>query len=198
MSDMTFYVHGEWENEPDFEEFVHAELPCLVVRTDMGHLCGYVGVPPGHPAYPTKLEDMNTTMREGLPDFRDEEKWMIEPNPDAPEHMIDISYQDLDVEVHGGLTWSELGDEYRGRRKGFKWFGFDCAHVGDYLPPTDEKIAEINARFPMNHRKEEYKNWSYVRKEVEHLAEQLAAMWQPPDYEKWKEDISKAETVKEL
>ncbi len=32
---------GEWDSEPDREEFRHAGFPCLVVRGPMGALCGY-------------------------------------------------------------------------------------------------------------------------------------------------------------
>ena len=33
-------------------------------------------------------------------------------------------YNDIEVEIHGGLTFSEsINDEY--------WIGFDCAHYGD-------------------------------------------------------------------
>ncbi len=198
MSDMTFYVRGEWEDEPDSEEFVHAELPCLVVRTDMGHLCGYVGVPKGHPAYPPKTRDANETMRKGLRDFRDESKWAIEPRPDAKERIIDVSYEDLDVDVHGGLTFGDMGDDYMGRRKGFKWLGFDCAHGFDFIPATNADVARINAKFPLSRNMEKYRNWEYVKREVIHLAEQLAAMWQPPDYKEWLKDIQEATTVKDL
>ena len=34
-----------------------------------------------------------------------------------------LNYDDVDVDVHGGLTFSENG-----------WFGFDCAHAGDLVP----------------------------------------------------------------
>ena len=198
MSDMTFYVRGEWENEPDSEEFVHAELPCLVVRTDMGHLCGYVGVPKGHPAYPAKIRDINAAMREGLQNPKDKSKWILKPHPDAPERIIDISYEDLDVNVHGGLTFSSMGDNYRGRQEGFKWYGFDCAHSGDFLPATNPEVIKINAKFPLAHGNEIYRNWEYVKQEVMNLAEQLAAMWQPPDYKEWLKDVKEATTVKEL
>lgn len=41
---------GPWVDEPDRYEFRHKGLPCLVTRHPvMGHLCGYVAVPPGHP-----------------------------------------------------------------------------------------------------------------------------------------------------
>lgn len=41
-------------------------------------------------------------------------------------------YTELDIAVHGGLTFSDRGDgQYLDRRHW--WFGFDCAHYGDTL-----------------------------------------------------------------
>lgn len=41
---------GPWLDEPDRVEFRHMGLPCLITRNpEMGSLCGYVAVPPGHP-----------------------------------------------------------------------------------------------------------------------------------------------------
>lgn len=40
---------------------------------------------------------------------------------DHPWHGKD--YDDIDVEVHGGLTFASYG-----------WIGFDCLHCGDYWP----------------------------------------------------------------
>ena len=37
----------------------------------------------------------------------------------------DKDYTDLPIEVHGGLTYGQFGED------GLKWFGFDCAHAGD-------------------------------------------------------------------
>lgn len=43
---------GAWQDEPDRLEWRHASgLPCLILRSDLGALCGYVGVPPAHPLY---------------------------------------------------------------------------------------------------------------------------------------------------
>jgi len=43
---------SEWLDEPDEEEFEHDGLKCLILRhRELGHLCGYVGVPKGHPCY---------------------------------------------------------------------------------------------------------------------------------------------------
>lgn len=41
---------GPWDDEPDRVEWRYRGLPCLIVRTEQGALCGYVGVPSGHPA----------------------------------------------------------------------------------------------------------------------------------------------------
>lgn len=36
-------VYEEWETESDELQFEHAGLRCLVLRAELGHLCGYVG-----------------------------------------------------------------------------------------------------------------------------------------------------------
>lgn len=41
-----------WETEPNQRDFEHAGFQCHIMRTRrMGHLCGYVDVPEGHPWY---------------------------------------------------------------------------------------------------------------------------------------------------
>jgi hypothetical protein len=40
---------GPWKREPDAATFQHAGLLCAVIRASMGHWCGYVLVPKGHP-----------------------------------------------------------------------------------------------------------------------------------------------------
>lgn len=151
-----FAVRGEWEQEPDKEEFVHAELPCRLLRhPDLGHLCGYVGVPPAHPC-------------------------------------SGKGYDDVEVEVHGGLTFAREGGGRPELPEDFWRFGFDCAHYGDYSPPTDERAQAIHLEVTgrIGPRSDEiYRNWSYVRQETEHLAEQLGQMMQPPSYEEWKKQL---------
>ena len=36
---------GEWQNEPDTDQFLYRYHDCLVLRNDVGALCGYVRVP---------------------------------------------------------------------------------------------------------------------------------------------------------
>ncbi len=174
MSDQKFCVAGEWEDEPDRESFVHAELPCLILRAVGrgigGHLNGYVGVPKRHPSSGSKMKNIGSFM-----------------GRDGP--IADVKYEDLEenVHVHGGLTFSGEGDGEL-RPTGFYWFGFDCAHAGDYSPPTNPAVHKIHVDVtgrtgPSDY--ETYRNIEYVRGQVKHLAEQLAAMWQPPSYEDW-------------
>lgn len=133
---------GPWQSEPDRIDFRHAGLACFVQRNHMGVLCGYVGVPEGHPAHGK-------------------------------------SYDDVDVDVHGGLTYArechgsvchvpEPGEPDR-----VWWFGFDCGHAWDLMPcgSSPELLSKgIDIRFGT------YRDLAFARAEVERLAEQLAAI----------------------
>lgn len=146
---------GPWRSEPDKAQWIDAEtgLDCLIVRNRHGSLCGYVGVPEGHPNF---AED----------------------------------YDDVDVNVHGGLTFSELclgvaADAEAteichvpaaGRPDHVWWFGFDCAHAFDLAPGMEALLRSVpnlpqregDVRFH-----DTYRDWEYVVGEVRHLAKQL-------------------------
>lgn len=50
--DKSKWQEGPWQSEPDKKQWLDKATgyPCLIVRQiKMGHLCGYVGVPSGHP-----------------------------------------------------------------------------------------------------------------------------------------------------
>lgn len=52
--DKSEWLQGPWMDEPDRVEWRSEgtpRLPCLIVRGPRGALCGYVGVPEGHPYY---------------------------------------------------------------------------------------------------------------------------------------------------
>jgi hypothetical protein len=51
--DRTGWPSGPWDDEPDSETWVDetTEFPCRILRTDLGHLCGYAGVPRLHPYF---------------------------------------------------------------------------------------------------------------------------------------------------
>lgn len=150
--DKSTWKAGPWHDEPDKMQFPDEAtgLPCLIVRGPSGALCGYVGVPEAHPLFG---EDY------GLPD----------------------------VEVHWGLTYADRcqphgDDEARGichvpdegEPDHVWWFGFDCAHSGDYTPSTS--AMEIRHACFAQGPFEEYRTIAYVKSEVRGLARQLAAL----------------------
>ena len=49
--DKSNWAKGEWDNEPDRVDFIHASYSCFILRNAHGNWCGYVGVPNGHPNY---------------------------------------------------------------------------------------------------------------------------------------------------
>lgn len=125
---------GPWTTEPDRAEFFHAGLPCVIQRVpELFHLCGYVGVPPGHPL-----------------------------------HGRNYNETERDIEVHGGLTFSDDSSSSIGQngQDDHWWFGFDCAHLGDFCPYKDQVLV----------LHEEYRDIAYVKAETCRLADQLAAI----------------------
>jgi hypothetical protein len=57
---------GEWDGEPDRVEWRSGDLPCLIVRGPLGALCGYVGMPPGHPWHGKDYGEVDVSIHGGL------------------------------------------------------------------------------------------------------------------------------------
>jgi len=81
-------------------------------------------------------------------------------------------YDDVDVEVHGGLTYADEDKETG------EWvFGFDCAHGGDFSPKilaTLMKYTEMDTEsIDFKMRTEIYRTFEWVKAEVCSLARQL-------------------------
>lgn len=76
--------------------------------------------------------------------------------------LFEKDYHDItDLEVHGGITY---GNPLKGK-EGYWFFGFDCAHFGDFCP--------IHPNLFLNG---DYRNLSYVQKECASLAKQLKVL----------------------
>jgi hypothetical protein len=133
VRDRSDWLKGEWDNEPDRVDFIHAGFSCFIMRNTLGNWCGYVGVPKEHPHY-------------------------------------EKSYNDVDVDVHGGLTYADkcMGHICHIPAPGMPddvwWLGFDTAHSGDSGP------SKMMNRFDFGGT---YKNMAYVTNETKKLAEQL-------------------------
>lgn len=91
------------------------------------------------------------------------------------------NYMDVDMEVHGGLTYAQIEPCVEHEDGIGWWFGFDCAHAGDAFYDPDQPsqfITEMRAKHPGLFESSPYEHfWSYeeVVEETERLAAQLAA-----------------------
>jgi hypothetical protein len=164
--DKSAWQPGVWQDEPDKAQWYDdgTGFPCLIVRGPHGALCGYVGVRPGHPWHGMNYDSIETA--------------------DKDEYGFSGPF------VHGGLTFSgpcSHGDDPSrgichvpapGDTDNVWWLGFDCAHAGDY---TDMKYDDgWRERFPADD--DVYRDFAYVRAEIESLARQAASATGDPTY----------------
>lgn len=72
-------------------------------------------------------------------------------------------YDNLDIDVHGGITFGQQGNATLWNDPDLYWFGFDTAHAGDWVNYSDR---------PTDHR------WtlSEVVNETENMAKQFSEM----------------------
>lgn len=146
--DKSKWGAGPWQDEPDKMQWQDEAtgLPCLIVRAPWtGALCGYVGVPQGHPAYGQDYYSLNVDVHGGLT-FADK-------------------CQTSQDEAHGVCHVPATGEP-----DNVWWLGFDCNHCGDFAPVLDAMRATSNLQFS----DETYRDIEYVKNEVEQLALQLS------------------------
>ena len=110
-------------------------------------------------------------------------RWMILANPlgfrcgymQVPEGhpWYGKSYDDLhDVDVHGGLTFSEMVKEGNTLFPGY-WIGFDCGHSMDaHDPACADHESDIEVFFLINHGGGKIRTLEYVQAECCKLCDQ--------------------------
>lgn len=104
--DKTGWADGPWMRESDrIELSVNCQYPCLILRSNIGHLCGYVAVDKSHPSFGRAYSDVAVTCHGGLT-FGENGKTL-------PAKWF-----------HSKVTKTE----------DVHWFGFDCGHICDYSP----------------------------------------------------------------
>jgi hypothetical protein len=97
--------------------------------------------------------------------------------PGHPMHSK--HYDDVPVEVHGGLTFGRIEPCAHEDGTGY-WFGFDCAHYDDAsydplnLPDYQREFRAKHPEFDHLHEMEHYWTQREVEIETERLARQLA------------------------
>jgi len=83
----------------------------------------------------------------------------------------ELGYNDMnDIEVHGGLTYSEVDDERQ-----LHVFGFDAGHGGDYSPGLALTMLKVTGEFNSvsSGERSTYRTWAYVKENVLSLCNQL-------------------------
>lgn len=153
-------------------EFYHNGYKCVVVFSDLGFRCGYVGIPKNHYLY--KKSYSNKCLN--FSDIKNEElkKRGIIPllTFQCQEDKSKVS-PDLYFNVHGGVTYSgKLSDVLN---DDLWYFGFDCGHADD---KPDIRSAE---EYGMNNevigflytKTGKVRTQDYVESECRSLAEQL-------------------------
>ena len=109
--------------------------------------------------------------------------------PDHPWHGK--HYDDIDADVHGGLTYSNKCQETAteddgichvpepGREHDIWWVGFDCAHGQDYCPEMEAGVKAMGMPTITDELhgwwKPTYKTVAYVEDQIRSLAQQARA-----------------------
>lgn len=144
MTAMKLPAKGPWVNEPDAQECVVEDMICALQRNPSGAWCGYVAV-------------------------------------DRVSRLFGVPYDafsEQGIDVHGGLTFSGHRNAITIAGKTWApnelwWFGFDCAHAGDFVPAFAELVGHIPNGFGAY---DVYRDINYAAQESFKLARQLRDM----------------------
>lgn len=165
-----------WHYEPDRLSGVDdvTGYATQVARGPGGHLCGYVGVPAGHPWFGKSYSDKVDVPQSVIERPIDMDKVGVInlfcarlSAEDASNGRLDIV---LAIDVHGGLTYAASKAPFC-EPDGLWWFGFDCAHAGDLTPTYAARYGSSGGV---------YRDLGYVQSEIASLAKQLAAFAPSP------------------
>lgn len=53
---------GPWNDEPDLLQFTELGFACSIEKKSMGHLCGYVDLPPKHPDFGKHYDNIDVNV----------------------------------------------------------------------------------------------------------------------------------------
>src|SRR4026208_2575071 len=112
-----------WDNEPNRCVFSYKGYRCIVRRTDLGHLCGYVGLPPDHKYFEKNYDDVPVDCHGGLTfsDFwtardygnnidpsDDDGNWYIGFDAAHAWDLVPYSHLQLPSDLRGGNTYKDM------------------------------------------------------------------------------------------
>lgn len=189
-ADKSEWGEGPWQNEPDKVQWLDPETnyPCLIVRNQLGALCGYVGVPDGHPCRGKDGHDCSgieahggLTFAGGCMDLS-RDHWIRharfvrsdQTKAEAKRHPKGDYAKEMREWGHVIGDYNKWREQWEARAVCHKvepgesdniwWLGFDCAHAWDFIP---------GLTFHQSRQEEVYRDIAYVTTECEKLAKQL-------------------------
>ena len=138
-----------------------AGFRAVVLMGSLGHRCGYVGVPPGHPLHGIEYSSPCAALQEVSDEEGIGQRGIIPLVIAAcnPDRML---APDVVFDVHGGITYSGEGDYPV--PSDLWWFGFDCAHHGDAPDLGSRRYGDCGGV---------HRSLEYCEQQCESLAEQL-------------------------
>jgi hypothetical protein len=152
LDDKSTWGDGPWQSEPDMLLWVDPQtgLQCMIARADFGHLCGYVGLLPGHPLHGKEYRNI-ALHAHGDINFANE---------------FSLASLRLDPPLNDSTPlW---------------WLGFDCGHSWDFSPGMAAHIKELGISnfdgIELFNQPQRYCIIDYVFAEVTDLAAQLHAL----------------------
>lgn len=152
----------EWAKEPNRKHWIDEEtgFDCLIVRNGLGGigaLCGYVGLPKGHPWYGKSYDDCRLPGGE----------------------YVDVHGGLTFASGCGGKICHNAEEDGVIANEEVWWVGFDCCHSGDFTPGMDDIESKKKMGFPAHLLRERggvYRNIAYVEDECRSLARQAKAV----------------------
>lgn len=163
---MSYQIVKDWTTAAGFR--------AVVIMGDLGHHCGYVGLPPGHPLFGCEYSASSAALQRPADDEQVGGRSAIsvlcaafdESRMQAPEMVFD---------VHGSLTYSGGNGKYP-VESNLWWFGYDCAHHGDRA--SDEYLETLRTKYPdmpfmWSDETGTFRDADYCERECESLARQI-------------------------
>jgi len=146
---LEWFGEGPWVDEPDLLEFTHNGIECRIIRVISKDGPNHVfgGHLCGYICLPKESK------------------------------YYGKAYDDIPIEVHGGLTFGQNGDVGQ-------WIGFDCAHSVDVVPSMIKNKNEIIDKCIKDYPhlaksrifEDSYKQIYFVIQECKSMADQLIAL----------------------
>lgn len=91
---------------------------------------------------------------------------------DKDSKFFNTHYDEMDIDCHGGLTFSSEVKENYPVKSELHWFGFDCAHFGD-AEITEDPFLKTTGCYSIYPNSGVVRDLAYCEAQCEHIAAQI-------------------------